>query len=154
MATQRSHQMKHHFRLLAFLAFICLVAGLTRRVFPRPSSNAPPLRTGHQPNSELNRIYGRWEAVRASLGLPPLHHIIPAPPIVSEIAPPHSPGKLASRFDLRRKREEQASRHYPPLHFAPDTQHHQAAQSVEDIAAVFRHLATLEGRPKSGTGDA
>ncbi|KIK95974.1 hypothetical protein PAXRUDRAFT_11136 [Paxillus rubicundulus Ve08.2h10] len=114
MASQRGHQVKH-LRLLALLVFVGLAAAITRRMLLKSSSDTFSFQEGHQPNPKLVRIHGRWEAVRASLGLPPLPHTIPA---TSKITQPHHSEKLASRFDLRRKRAEQASRPYPPLHFA------------------------------------
>ena len=66
-------------------------------------------------------MHGRWKAVRASLGLPPLTHGVVFPPEPDSASSGRS-DKRASRFDLgRRRREDEAARRLPQLHFAPDT---------------------------------
>lgn len=140
MAGQQGYKTKLT-RLVAFLVFICLATVLVRRVtsFPPPPSLSSPRsswstrRPLSQPKLNLNAdplipqarpnpICGRWEAVRASLGLPPLPHeaaFIPPPdPTLAG-----RPDKRASCFDLGRKRQaEEPARQLPPLHFAPDLQ--------------------------------
>ena len=134
-----------HTRLVAFLVLVCLTAGLVRRVplFPRSSSSPPAHRWLVQPNlntdppiPRLNHIHGRWEAVRASLGLPPLaHEVVFTPGPDSALAGP--PGKRASRFDLGRKRRaDEAARQLPWLHFAPNTRPAQP----DDVATVATAL--------------
>ena len=134
MAGQHGHQTKH-IRLVAFLVLLCLAAGLVRRVTlsPRSSSSSSPRSNWSthrglvQPNlnldlpaPRLNRIHGRWEAVRASLGLPPLSHEVVFTPR-PDSTPAGRPDRRASRFDLGRKRQaDEVARKSPRLHFAPD----------------------------------
>ncbi|KAF8556945.1 hypothetical protein OG21DRAFT_1482708 [Imleria badia] len=139
MAGQHGYQTKH-IRLVAFLVLVCLAAGLVRRVMSSPRSSIstssrsnwsthrdtelvqPNLNPDTDPQTlRPDRIHGRWEAVRASLGLPPLPHedgFAPGP----DLRPAGRPDKRASRFDLGRKRRaDEAARQLPLLHFAPDT---------------------------------
>ncbi|KAN0075432.1 hypothetical protein V8E55_011455 [Tylopilus felleus] len=132
MAGQHRYHIKH-VRLVAFLVLVCLAAGLVRRVTsssPHSSrSNWSTHRALVQPNLNPdlpitprlgNRIQGRWEAVRASLGLPPLPH--EAAELDSAADRPDV--RRVSRFDLGNKRraDEPALRpQQPPLHFAADT---------------------------------
>ena len=137
MAGQHAHQTKH-IRLVVFLVFVCLAAGLVRRVISSPQSSSsssslprPSWSTRRelvQPNLNLDphtprpiRIHGRWETVRASLGLPPLPHKVAFAP-GSDLAPAGRLDKRVSRFDLGRKRRANgATPQLSPLHFAPDT---------------------------------
>lgn len=133
MAGQQGHQTKH-VRLVAFLVLLCLAAGLARRValFPRSPLARPdwsthsrefvqPNLNSDPPTPRLNPIHGRWEAVRLSLGLPPLPRgaVFPSGP---DPASPGRSNKRASRFDLDRKHwADEAARQIPRLHFAYDT---------------------------------
>ncbi|EGN96257.1 hypothetical protein SERLA73DRAFT_76237 [Serpula lacrymans var. lacrymans S7.3] len=104
------------------------------------------------------RIEGRWQAVRSSLGLPPLPETVTisthnqkqtAPSFNQNILPTYSPApKRASRFDLRRKRSEaelQRARWQtsPTLHFSPDATQ-DLAVSMDEIAKSFRNIALAE----------
>ncbi|KAG8217252.1 hypothetical protein J3R82DRAFT_5343 [Butyriboletus roseoflavus] len=129
MAGQQGYQTKH-VRLVAFLVLVCLAAGLARRVAlsplasPRPKWSTrsrelvQPNLNPDPPTPRLNRIHGRWEAVRLSLGLPPLPREV-AFPAGPDSALSGRSNKGGSRFDLGRKR--QAARQLPRLHFAYDT---------------------------------
>jgi hypothetical protein len=132
MAGQHGYQTKH-IRLVAFLVLVCLTAGLVRRVPLSPRSSSEPRSnwSTHRglvqpnlnpdpPSPRLDRIHGRWEAVRASLGLPPLSHEVVCTP-GPDSALTGRPDKRASRFDLGRKRRDEAARQLPWLHFAPNT---------------------------------
>ncbi|KAH0830319.1 hypothetical protein J3R83DRAFT_1689 [Lanmaoa asiatica] len=149
MAGQHGYQTKH-IRLVAFLFLVCLAAGLVQRVTPFPRSpsshrsNWPPRsRDLVQPNlnpgpptPHPNRIYGRWEAVRASLGLPPLSREVVVTPQPDSTLLGRS-NKRASRFDLgRKRREDEAARHLPRLHFAPDTRLAQPDAETKAVAAA------------------
>lgn len=135
MAGQHGYRTKQ-VRLVMLLILVCLAAGLVRRVtlFPRflPSTNrqlVQPSLNPDPPTVHLNPIHGRWEAVRASLGLPPLTHGVALPPGPDSALSSRS-DKRASRFDLGSKRRAgEPTRQLPRLHFAPDTQ--------PAVAAVF-----------------
>lgn len=166
MAGQHGYQTRHA-RLVALLVLVCLAAGLARRVtpFPRSSSSfsARPNWSTHgrelvQPNPSPNlnpdpptprlnpdRIHGRWEAVRASLGLPPLPH---GPNPAS--SPPGRSDKRASRFDLGRKRRaDEAVRQLPRFHFAHDTRPAQPGETETGAVAATPWHVTAERKGPS-----
>lgn len=142
MAGRHQYQ-TNHARLVALLLLLCIAAG----VAPFSRSSSPSPSTPHnrelvQPNlipdpssPRLNRIHGRWEAVRASLGLLPLpHRVVFTPGPDSTL--PGRPDKRASRFDLGRKRRaDQAVRQLARLHFAHDTRPTQAGETEAVVAA-------------------
>ncbi|KAF8120955.1 hypothetical protein EV363DRAFT_1458439 [Boletus edulis] len=132
MAVHHGHQIKI-IRLVALLILVCLAAELVRRVTlplhtstsssPRSSfwsTHPEPAQTYLNPNppaSRHNRIHGRWAAVRASLGLPPVPREVVFS-LRSDAALASRLDKRASRFDLGRKRRADETRQLPRLHFA------------------------------------
>lgn len=136
-STQRQKQLS---RLAIIIIVILFAAVLARQLF----SGAIRVRDKHpRARSPHTLIEGRWKDVRASLGLPPLPDSIN--PSVA-ILPPATllrPGKLPSRFDLRRKRAEADLQSQSKLHLAADVRDSPRV-SVQALAASFRRIAAAE----------
>ncbi|KAG1748889.1 uncharacterized protein EDB91DRAFT_820315 [Suillus paluster] len=134
---QRQKQLS---RLAIIIILILFAAVLARQLFSKASPH------DKQPRALSHRttIEGRWKAVRASLGLPPLPDTInPSTVIDSPPSPPLRAGKLPSRFDLRRKRAEADLRNQSRLQLAADVRDAPRV-SLEALAASFRRIAAVE----------
>jgi hypothetical protein len=139
MAGHSMQRQKQLSRLAIIIIVILFAAVLARQLFPGKilHNEHPRARSPH------TLIEGRWKDVRASLGLPPLPDTIN--PSVAILPPSISlrPGKLPSRFDLRRKRAEADLQGQSKLHLAADVRDSPRV-SVQALAASFRRIAVAE----------
>lgn len=147
MACYRPHRQKKLSRLAFTIVLILFAALLARQLLSKANFHRNHPRARSSSNHAV--IEGRWKAVRASLGLPPLPDTI-NPSAASAIPPPLSPpspllrtGKLPSRFDLRQKRAEGVLWSQSRLHLAADARDTPRI-SLEALAASFRRIAAAE----------
>ncbi|KAH7927072.1 hypothetical protein BV22DRAFT_1032194 [Leucogyrophana mollusca] len=126
---------RQKFRRFAIAVFLLLAVGLSRQLLSKSRPSIPSVA-----KHERSRIHieGRWEAVRLSLGLPPLPNTIDR----RLITLPQSQ-KIAARFDLRRKRAEASLYNPPKLHLVSDAEDAPTV-STEALAASFHQIALAE----------
>ncbi|KAG0706531.1 hypothetical protein DFH29DRAFT_772926, partial [Suillus ampliporus] len=127
-------------RLAIIIILILFAAVLARQLFSKASLNNKHPRDAR---SHHTLIEGRWKAVRASLGLPPLPDTINSPAVIPPSSPPLRAGKLPLRFDLHRKRAEADLQSQNRLHLAADVRDAPRV-SLEALAASFRRIAAAE----------
>ena len=146
MAHHSPHRQKKLSRLAFTIVLILFAALLVRQLLSKANFHRNhPRAPGRSSNHAV--IEGRWKAVRASLGLPPLPDTInpsaAIPPPLSPPSPSLRTGKLTSRFDLREKRAEGALWSQSRLHLAADARDVPRI-SLEALAASFRRIAAAE----------
>ncbi|KAG1819679.1 uncharacterized protein BJ212DRAFT_1060220 [Suillus subaureus] len=139
MAGHSIQRQKQLSQLAIIIIVILFAAVLARQLFSKATLHDEHPRA-HSPHTFIE---GRWKDVRSSLGLPPLPDTIkPSAAILPPSIPPRT-GKLASRFDLRRKRAEAELRSRSRLHLAADVKDAPRV-SVQALAASFRRIAAIE----------
>jgi hypothetical protein len=120
----------------AVIFILILIIMLSRNLLP--TAQNPSISTSVS-SAQYLRVQGRWKAVRASLGLPPISDHV-------RVASNLTVVKLQrdSRFDLKRKRAlEESESHTIPLYFSPGALD-KPSLTTQQLSEAFRAVALTE----------